>query len=562
MKKFIFSVATISLLFGVSWHNRLAFLTTFAPLLSELRSPVPANRAVNWSKGPEEAVTNISERPPNIILILADDLGFNDVSLYNGGAADGSLQTPNIDSLGDHGVRFNNAYSGAAVCAPARASLLTGRYSTRFGFEFNPTNPATAMISQWVQDLEKPYPPMLINHDVVDQMPDGASLGMPTTEITIAEMLKAAGYYTAHIGKWHVGLAEGMHPLDQGFDQSLRMMGVDKNGQSKAGLLYLPEDHPDVVNAKREDQVVERMVWSNAVYNVFWDRNENMQPEGYLTDYFSKEAETVIENNQHRPFFLYLAHWGVHNPLQATRGDYEALAHIEDHHLRVYAAMIKALDRGIGTITNALQANGLAENTLVLFTSDNGGAGYIGLSDINRPYRGWKLNHFEGGIHVPLIVKWPTRLGSGLNFEAAVHHVDLFKTIAAAAGVDTPQDRTIDGVSLLPFLLGNEKGNPHETLFWLQGHHQTVLHQGWKLISANQPDKATWLFNLNEDPTETRNLAAERPEKLAELKKLLAEHRAAQAPPLWPSLIDSPQLIDKHGGMTFESDDEYVYWPQ
>ena len=153
MKKIIFFVAAVSLLLGVSWHNRLAFLTTFAPLLSELRSPVPANRAVNWSIGPEEAVSSISERPPNIILILADDLGFNDISLYNGGAADGSLQTPNIDSLAEQGVRFNNAYSGAAVCAPARASLLTGRYSTRFGFEFNPTNPATAMISQWVQDL-------------------------------------------------------------------------------------------------------------------------------------------------------------------------------------------------------------------------------------------------------------------------------------------------------------------------------------------------------------------------------------------------------------------------
>ena len=136
--------------------------------------------------------------------------------------------------------------------------------------------------------------------------------------------------------------------------------------------------------------------------------------------------------------------------------------------------MIESMDGSVGTVLEALDRFNLAANTIVIFTSDNGGAGYIGLSDINRPYRGWKLNHFEGGIHVPLIVKWPTRLGSGLNFEAAVHHVDLFKTIAAAAGVDTPQDRTIDGVSLLPFLLGNEKGNPHETLFWLQGHHQTA----------------------------------------------------------------------------------------
>ncbi len=269
----------------------------------------------------------------------------------------------------------------------------------------------------------------------------------------------------------------------------------------------------------------------------------------------------VIENNRNRPFFLYLAHWGIHNPLQATRADYDKFAHIEDHHLRVYAAMIHAVDRSVAKVTAALEEHGLTDNTLILFTSDNGGAGYIGLPDVNKPYRGWKLTHFEGGTHVPLMAKWPARIPAGSVVEAPVHHIDLFHTIAAAAGVPVPTDRKLDGVDLTPFATGEVEGRPHETLFWREGHHQSVRHQGWKLIRADLPENARWLFDLDADPMERRNLAASEPAKVAEIQALLDAHNAEQAEPLWPSVLDSPQLIDKHGEQPYEPGDEYIYWP-
>ncbi len=550
MKKLLIAVAVVVCAAAIAWPFRIELLVWGAPKFRQLVSPVPANVPTRWSAGPETAATPAGERPPNIVLILMDDMGFNDVSLYNGGAADGSLLTPNIDAIAGRGVTFTNGYAANAVCAPSRASIMTGRYSTRFGFEFTPFPRVGTTIVRWMQEIEPPPLPTYIDTETAAQLPDMAELGMPPEEITIAEVLRAVGYYTAHLGKWHLGATAGRRPEDQGFDDSLYM----------AGALYLPEQHPEVVNAKREEEAVERMVWSFAEYAAQFNGGERFQPDGYLTDYYTDEALKVISNNRHRPFFLYLAHWGIHNPLQATRADYDALAHIEDHHLRVYAAMIRAVDRSVGRISDALEALGLAENTLVLLTSDNGGAGYIQLPDVNKPFRGWKLTHFEGGTHVPFMARWPARIAPGTRVEAPVHHVDLFHTMAEAAGARVPADRVLDGVGLLPFITGEASGRPHETLFWREGHHQSVQHGSWKLIRADQPEKR-WLFNLAEDPTEQVNLAESEPARVRELEGLLAAHNAAQAEPLWPSVLNSPQLIDKHGGEPYVEGDEYIYWP-
>jgi arylsulfatase A-like enzyme len=363
-------------------------------------------------------------------------------------------------------------------------------------------------------------------------------------------VLKTAGYYTAHIGKWHLGTKEGMRPRDQGFDDSLNM----------SGLLYLPEEHPEAVNAKRPENNIERMVWASARYSATFNDSEPFQPDGYLTDYYTQEALKVIENNQHRPFFLFLSHWGIHNPLQATRADYDEFAHIDDHHLRVYAGMIRSIDRSVGQVVEKLDALGLTENTLILLTADNGGAGYIQLPDINKPFRGWKLTQFEGGIHVPFMAKWPAKIAPGSVMDAPVHHIDVFHTFAGAAGAAVPADRAMDGVDLMPYFTGERAGLPHDTLFWREGHHQSVLHKGWKMIRADRPDKR-WLFNLVTDPTEQVNLAAEEPAKVAELEALLAAHNAVQAEPMWPSVQDGPQLIDKHGGQPYAEGDDYIYWP-
>ena len=561
MKK-LSAIAVLLIIVGFAgWQQRVELLVWVAPKLLEITNPVAENRALSWSQGPEVASQDPADRPPNIVLIVTDDMGFNDISLYNGGAGDGTLQTPSIDALAEQGVSFTNGYAANAVCAPSRASIMTGRYSTRFGFEFTPFYKTGVTIFRWMEELQPSEIPLFLDEANAATMKPIGELGLPPAEITIAELLKQQGYYTAHVGKWHLGSVDGMVATKQGFDDSLELKGV----------LYLPEDHPDVVNAKVQGDRIDRMVWAtgtySATFNGLGNPGEQFKPKGYLTDYYTDQAVEVIENNRHRPFFLYLAHWGVHNPLQASREDYDALSHIADHRLRVYSAMIRAVDRSVARVTQSLEDNGLADNTLIILTSDNGGAGYIGLPNVNKPYRGWKLNHFEGGTHVPFMAKWPAQINAGTSMDAPIHHNDIYSTIAAAAGAQVPQDRKIDGVDLLPYIRNEVEGEPHQTLFWREGHQQAVLHKGWKLISAEQSNlpqpapRAKWLFNLALDPTEQNNLAADNLEKVAELETLLAAHNAEQAEPLWPSVFNAPQLIDKTSNEPFEEGDEFIYWP-
>ena len=561
MKKLAMVGALLIIAGFAGWQQRVELLVWVAPKLLKITSPVAENRELNWSQGPEVAASEPADRPPNIVLIVTDDMGFNDISLYNGGAGDGTLQTPSIDALAHEGVTFTNGYAANAVCAPSRASIMTGRYSTRFGFEFTPFYKTGVTIFRWMEELNPGPVPLFLDEASAATMKPIQELGLPSSEITIAELLKQQGYYTAHVGKWHLGSVNDMVVTNQGFDDSLELKGT----------LYLPQDHPDVVNAKVEGDRIDRMVWAtgtySAAFNGVGNPGEQFKPKGYLTDYYTDQAVKVIENNRNRPFFLYLAHWGIHNPLQAARADYYALSHIEDHRLRVYSAMIRAVDRSVARVTKALEENGLTENTLIILTSDNGGAGYIGLPNVNKPYRGWKLNHFEGGTHVPFMARWPARISAGTSMEDPIHHNDIFTTIAAAAGAQLPQDRKIDGVDLLPYIRKETSGAPHETLFWREGHQQTVLHQGWKLIRAEQPHlpqpapMAKWLFNLAVDPTEQNNLAAQNSEKLAELEALLAAHNAEQVEPLWPTVSNSPQLIDKTTNEPMEEGDEFIYWP-
>lgn len=561
MKKLAMVVALLTIAGFAGWQQRVELLVWVAPKLLKITSPVAENRELNWSQGPEVAASEPADRPPNIVLIVTDDMGFNDISLYNGGAGDGTLQTPSIDALAHEGVTFTNGYAANAVCAPSRASIMTGRYSTRFGFEFTPFFKTGVTIFRWMEELNPGPVPLFLDEASAATMKPLQELGLPSSEITIAELLKQQGYYTAHVGKWHLGSVNDMVVTNQGFDDSLELKGT----------LYLPQDHPDVVNAKVEGDRIDRMVWAtgtySAAFNGVGNPGEQFKPKGYLTDYYTDQAVKVIENNRNRPFFLYLAHWGIHNPLQAARADYDALSHIEDHRLRVYSAMIRAVDRSVARVTQALEENGLTDNTLIILTSDNGGAGYLGLPNVNKPYRGWKLNHFEGGTHVPFMAKWPARISAGTSMEDPIHHNDIFTTIAAAAGAQLPQDRKIDGVDLLPYIRKETSGAPHETLFWREGHQQTVLHQGWKLIRAEQPHlpqpapMAKWLFNLAVDPTEQNNLAAQNSEKLAELEALLAAHNAEQVEPLWPTVSNSPQLIDKTTNEPMEEGDEFIYWP-
>jgi uncharacterized sulfatase len=544
-----FGVVAFLLVVGaIAWLNRAELLLMGVEVMAERRMSVGPHQPITWDSGVDPKGRAPADRPPNIVLILADDLGWNDLTFGGGGVAGGTVPTPNIDSLAADGVNFRNGYAANGTCAPSRAAIMSGRYGTRFGFEYTPTPPGMGTALRIVSETMPGRLRSVIQNRGVESVPY-EEMGMPASEITIAELLKQQAYHTVHIGKWHLGRVRGMAPEDQGFDESLLM----------ASGLYLPEDDPGVVNAKQDFDPIDKFLWRALRFAASFNGGPAFEPAKYLTDYYTDEAVKVIESNKDRPFFLYLAHWAPHTPLQATQADYDALSHIELHRERVYAAMIRALDRGVGQVLDALRENGLEENTLVMFTSDNGGAGYIGLPDVNDPYRGWKITLFEGGIHVPYFIKWPAQIQAGLTIQDPVHHFDIFATAAAAAGAPLPLDRKIDGKDLTAHARGEVEGAPHESLFWRSGASQSALVNGWKLNLSDPPGKE-WLFDVNVDPTEQRNLAKERPEKLAELRAALAAHNAEQAASSWPSLGSFPINIDKHLAIPDAPDDEYIYW--
>ena len=541
--------AVLALAAGIGWLFQDEILLAGVGFAAHRRMPVAPNRPIQWDRGPDPRGRPPGARPPNIVVILADDLGWNDVTVGGGGVAGGAVPTPHIDSIARDGVRFTAGYSANATCAPSRAALLSGRYGTRFGFEFTPTPPGMSTV---VTHLTNRMPGRLrpaIRNDAAE-MPFDA-MGMPASEITLAELLKQADYHTVHIGKWHLGGENGMAAHEQGFDESLLM----------ANGLYLPADDPDVVNSTQDFDPIDRFLWRALLHAAQFNGGPIFAPRGHLTDYYSDEAVKVIEANADRPFFLYLAHWAPHVPLQATREDYDALAQIPDHRTRVYAAMVRGLDRGVGRVLDALRAHGLEENTLVVFTSDNGAPNYIGLPDVNRPYRGWKLSFFEGGIHVPYFLKWPAKLAPGQTYAAPVHGFDVYATAAAAAGVPLPTDRAIDGVDLVPFVRGERSGVPHRALFWRSGHYEAARIGDWKLQVNGRPPGSTWLYDLANDPTEQTNLAAQQPARVAEMRRALAAHDAQQVESLWPSLLEAPIDIDKTLAEPDAPDDAYVYWP-
>ncbi|MFP6664499.1 MAG: sulfatase-like hydrolase/transferase [Deltaproteobacteria bacterium] len=543
------ALGCLLLLGGLAWWNRTAIALKGIEILADRRTSVGPFQEVAWASGRDTRARNPQERPPNIVLILADDLGWNDLSLRGGGVAGGAVPTPHINSIAHDGVVFENGYAGNGTCAPSRAAILSGRYGTRFGFEFTPVPPGMSTILGMITSQQEGRVRAPIFNPDTDSLLDYDQLGMPSEEITIAELLQGAGYHTAHIGKWHLGRGDGMMPQEQGFDESLLM---------HSGL-YLPDGDPRGVSAKLSFDPIDQFLWSALKFAASFNGGEAFEPGGYLTDYYTDEALKVIEANKERPFFLYLAHWAPHTPLQASKEDYDALPQIELHRERVYGAMIRSLDRGVGRVLDALRDNGLEDNTIVIFTSDNGGAHYIGLPEVNAPFRGWKISFFEGGIHVPYFMKWPAQIPAGESFAAPVHHFDIFATAAAAAGIAVPVDRTIDGVDLVAHVRGKTGGIPHERLFWRSGASSSALVNGWKLTLSDPPGRA-WLFDMKNDPTERRDLSAALPDKVAELKAALAEHNAEQQQPRWPSAGSMPIPIDKDITIPEAEDDEYIYW--
>ena len=544
LRLFLLLLAALAVIGGVAYANRITLLQYSLGWYTDWHHPRSPEVPVAWMPGPDAPPAG--QRPPNVIVILADDMGINDVTTYGGGHRDWQLETPHIDALARRGVRFDNGYANSAVCTISRAALMTGRYPWRFGVEFTPTPGAMARVAS---ELYPPQPPVVIDRQLARQARPFNDLGMPGGEITLAEVLKARGYHTVHIGKWHLGSTPEMRPNQQGFDESLFM---------ESGL-YLRPDDPRVVNSRQDFDPLDSFLWPNMRLAVSYNQGPWFEPGTYLTDYFTDQAVAAIRQNRNRPFFMYLAHWGVHSPLQASRADYDALPQIADHRKRVYAAMIRSVDRSVGRVIETLRELGLEDNTLVVFTSDNGAPGYIGIPEVNQPYRGWKLTFFEGGIRVPYVAQWPAGLPAGVHHKAPVTGMDLFSTVAAAAGARTPADRPIDGIDLLRQLRQPGAAAPERPLFWRDGPYRAVQHQGWKLITSHRPARQ-WLFNLREDPTERHDLIARHPERVKALRALQDAHHAGMPEPLWPSFVEVPVLIDKTLDQGVAPGDAFTYW--
>ena len=518
-----------------------------------MREESAAPRTVTWQQGPTapRAADPDTPRRPNIVLIVVDDLGYADLTAQGPGLAEGRVPTPSIDSLAQRGVTFAAGYSANATCAPSRAAIMTGRYPTRSGYEFTPTAPRFMKIVTSARLGDQPQGRSLYFAERENEQLPFEQMGLPTSEVTLGQVLQGAGYHTVHIGKWHLGETEEFRAHARGFDESLSL----QYGAS----MYLPEDDPRVVNASSDLNPVDRFIWAAGAWGVRYNDGEVFKPDRYLTDYFTDRAVEVIDANQHRPFFLYLAYNAPHTPLQASREDYDALPFIEDHTLRVYAAMIRSLDRGIGRVLAALRERGLEENTLVLFTSDNGAPHYISLGARNAPFRGWKATYFEGGIRVPFFLRWPAGLPEGKTVPGPAAHFDLFATAATAAGAALPEDRVIDGVNLLPFARGEITGSPHAQLFWRTDRYLTLREGDWKLQSTQLP-RIDRLYDLASDPLEKRNLADSQPDRLRAMKATLERFDAEQAKPLWQSLGAMYVPIDRTLKEKPVRGEDYIYF--
>ena len=461
----------------------------------------------------------------NIIILLADDLGKYDISLYGGKAA----PTPQIDALAVSGVTFTNGYVSSPICSPSRAGLLTGRYQERFGHEFQPGDRYPK------NNLEYYGFKYLINTDNWKlnkkiEYPNEASIatqGLPQSEITFADLAKRKGYATGIIGKWHLGHNKGFFPLDRGFDYHY--------GFYQAFSLFSPEDdNPDIINHHHKD-FTDKVIWGQGRVGIGKIRRDTtiIEEKAYLTEKFADEAETFINKNKTKPFLLYVPFNAPHTPFQVRKKYYDRFPNVKDENKRVYYAMISALDDAVGRIVAKVKKEGIEENTLIVFASDNGGADYT-FATTNAPLKGGKFSHFEGGINVPFALSWKGKIKPNTVYNTPVISLDIFSTIAAAIHSKLPADRVYDGVDLVSKVNKNELA--HKDLYWRSGDAKAIRSGDWKLIISGKTHEL-WLYNLASDKSETTDLAQQNPAKVKELQIALQNWEKGLIKPLWPNLM-------------------------
>ena len=486
----------------------------------------------NLQAGKDEYLDAVGRSPgkstrPNVIVILADDLGMTDISLYGSP----HLQTPNIDSIGHEGITYTEAYATAPICSPSRAGLLTGRYQNRFGFDSQPmTQYARTKLEYWSFRLFVNSRPMYpIDNDSIPSQDQIERQGIPPTEILLPEALSAAGYRCDMVGKWHLGYSDIQYPDNRGFDSFF--------GFLEAFSTYADPKRDDI-ESWRFDEFSEKHIWKQGRKGPSAIQRDGaaVDEKAHLTDAFAREAVEKIREyaDSDAPFFLYLPFSAPHTPFQALTSYTERFSDVEDPRKRIYYALIAQLDDAVGAVLDELEATGQEDNTIVVFSSDNGGATYTGATG-NDPLRGGKMSHFEGGLSVPLAIRWPEGIAPGGREKRPVMLSDLFVTLMDAAGVPLPGDRAIDGVDLLD--ANAMEAASDRPLFWRADYNHIVLWKGWKLIE-NGKDGSVRLYNLTDDREENHNLAEERPDMVEMLHDTFERWNAQMKPPAWPRVMD------------------------
>lgn len=418
---------------------------------------------------------------PNILLIVSDDAGYADFGFQ--GSKD--FKTPNLDKLAISGTMFSQAYVTAAVCGPSRAGMLTGRYQQKFGFEENNVKGYMSTSSKLMAD----------------------EMGLPLEEVTMGDRLQKLGYKTGIFGKWHLGHADRYHPLKRGFDE---FVGFRSGARS-----YFPYDDG---NPNGD--------WAKLLEYGFGKYEEK---DGYMTDILVDETIDFIERNKEQPFFAYLSFNAVHTPMQALEEDLKQFPELTGKR-KTLAAMALAMDRACGRLLAKLDDLGIRENTLIVFTNDNGGASDSNASD-NDPLSGTKANHLEGGIRVPFLMSGQGLIKPQGTFDHPVSTLDLLPTFLSAAGANVSNVEGLDGVDLIPFLNKEKNGQPHEVLYWKKENRAAIRQGDWKLIRF--PDRPAELYNLKNDISEVNDLAATQPERVRAMYKKLFEWELTLERPLW-----------------------------
>ena len=509
---------------------------------------------------------------PNIVVILADDLGYGDTSVYGSK----TIQTPNIDALAASGIRFTAGYVTNPVCAPSRAALMTGRYQQRFGYEFNPNGRDRAG-------------------------------GMSLNEITLAQIMKSAGYATGAIGKWHLGQPDGYYPSDRGFDYFFGMSGggTDYITNPAPGDEFIGPGGEDIkvpaagLSALSQGERLKSILQRIREKSPITRNHQLVRVDDYLTEALTREAVGFIDRNRTRPFFLYLAQHVPHAPLQAPKKYIDRYQNVQDPYKRVHAAMVSALDDSVGDVITTLKKDGLYQNTLVIFLSDNGCPLFVYGACSNAPLSGGKRWQLEGGIRIPYIVSWPGHLSAGRVDNRQVSSLDILPTAAALAQTKLPSDRVYDGVNLLPYLNGADRAVPNPKLYWRDGPNFAMRDADLKLWlaaiapqgadkrakSGEEPDddadeegsskvnklsksgkankrsipptvgpegQHVMLFDLDHDISEKNNLAASRAGDVARLKDEINQWNKMLVKPMWPD--------SKHSTIDYDGENLQVFY--